>query len=54
MRNYDTPQETIPSDTPIDVDSAKKEQRRREVHQRLEDLNEERRLKRLIDDEWDE
>ncbi len=54
MRNLDAPQQSMSQDVPAEQNSEQIEQRRREVHQRLEELNEERRLRRLISDEWED
>lgn len=54
MRNYDAPQHSISPDAPVELNSEQIEQRRKEIHQRLEEINEERRLRRLISDEWED
>jgi len=56
MRNYDNSSPSMSPDSPLDspTEQIKQRDRKREVHQRLERINEERQLKRLLSDEWDD
>jgi len=50
-----TPQAALPDSSVMsNAEQAKQQDRQRQVHQRLEELSEERRLRRLLSDEWDD
>ena len=54
MNERDNAKLTAAKDIVVNKTPREVEARRRQVHQRIEQLNEERRLKRLLGDEWDD